>query len=154
MEAFDDVIRQSIEKRIKGVPLEVKANWRAMLDAALKDKDNPDELEDLARQEKTAALKELAESRLSVLIGPAGTGKTTLLSLLCSHKEIAAGEVLLLAPTGKARVRMEQATRGIKLKGFTIAQFLGGSGRYDRKTGQYRLSDQPAEAGGANGNRR
>jgi hypothetical protein len=147
IEAFGDVIRMSIEKRIKGARLEVKANWRALLDAALKVEGTTDEMEDLARQEKTAALKELAESRLSVLIGPAGTGKTTLLAILCSQEEIAAGEVLLLAPTGKARVRMEQATRGIKLKGFTIAQFLGGSGRYEGKTGQYMLSDQPAEAG-------
>lgn len=55
--------------------------------------------------------------------------------------------MLLLAPTGKARVRMEQATRRIKLQGFTIAQFLSGSGRYDGRIGQYKLSDQAAEGG-------
>ena len=100
-----------------------------------------DELEESARAEKTAALKELAESRLSVLIGPAGTGKTTLLSVLCSHPKIEAGGILLLAPTGKARVRMEQSTRGLKLKGYTIAQFLSPH-RYDGSTGRYRLSEQ------------
>jgi hypothetical protein len=39
--------------------------------------------EERARQEKAAALAELAVRRFSVLIGPAGTGKTTLLSVLC-----------------------------------------------------------------------
>lgn len=46
--------------------------------------------------------------RHSVLIGPAGTGKTTLLRALCTLAPVQEGGVLLLAPTGKARVRMEQ----------------------------------------------
>jgi ATP-dependent exoDNAse (exonuclease V) alpha subunit len=54
--------------------------------------------------------------------------------------------VLLLAPTGKARVRMEQSTKDLKLKGYTIAQFLSPH-RYDASTGRYRLSDKPAEVG-------
>lgn len=105
-----------------------------------------DELEEKAREEKTSALKELAESRISVLIGPAGTGKTTLLSVLCSQPEIAKGDVLLIAPTGKVRVRMEQSTEDLKLRGYTIAQFLSPN-RYDASTGRYRLSEKPAEAG-------
>jgi len=145
-----DVIRQSVDKRIGGKRHKVDADWRKLLDERLdgkgKTKKKPDELEERARQEKTASLRELAESRMSVLIGPAGTGKTTLLSILCGHPDIAQGEVLLLAPTGKARVRMEQATQGVKLKGFTIAQFLSQSGRYDGKTGRYRLSDQTPKA--------
>lgn len=143
-----NTIRTAIEKRIKGKRLTVNANWRQLLDKHLKTKGAValDELEETARQEKTAALKELAESRLSVLVGPAGTGKTTLLSVLCSHPEIAEGDVLLLAPTGKARVRMEQATQDLKLKGFTIAQFLSPH-RYDAATGCYRLSEKPAEVG-------
>lgn len=140
------VIRSSITKRSGGKRLEVKADWRALLDAHLKARGvgTPDELEEHARVEKTAALKELAESRLSVLIGPAGTGKTTLLSVLCGHPDIAAGDILLLAPTGKARVRMEQSTRNLRLKGFTIAQFLSPD-RYDGPTGRYRLSNQPPD---------
>ena len=81
-----------------------------------------------------------------MLIGPAGTGKTTLLSVLCSHPEVKAGGILLLAPTGKARVRMEQSTKDLKLKGYTIAQFLSPH-RYDGATGRYRLSDKPSEVG-------
>jgi hypothetical protein len=140
------VIRTSITKRAGGKRLEVKADWRKLLDAhlATKGAGKPDELEERARVEKTAALKELAESRVSVLIGPAGTGKTTLLSVLCGHPDVAAGDILLLAPTGKARVRMEQSTKDLRLKGYTIAQFLSPD-RYDGTTGRYRLSDQPPD---------
>lgn len=47
------------------------------------------------------------------------TGKTTLLSILCSHQEIGKDGILLLAPTGKARVKMEQVGKqyGAKLRG-------------------------------------
>ncbi|MBX7106879.1 MAG: AAA family ATPase, partial [Gemmataceae bacterium] len=138
-----DTIRAAVNKRVRGERHSVPANWRELLDKHLppfeasKDK----ELEEKAREEKTSALKELAESRLSILIGPAGTGKTTLLSVLCSHPKVAEGGVLLLAPTGKARVRMEQATSTLGLKGFTIAQYLSPH-RYDGSTGRYKLSDK------------
>ena len=143
-----EVIRKAIEKRIKGKRLTVDADWRVLLDKHLDlhGTGSSDELEERAREEKTAGLKELAESRLSVLIGPAGTGKTTLLSVLCSQEQIAQGDVLLLAPTGKARVRMEQSTSDLKLKGFTVAQFLSPH-RYDASTSRYKLSDKPSEAG-------
>lgn len=77
------------------------------------------EQEERRRIEKAAALKVLAESRIALLVGPAGTGKTTLLSVLCGHPAITSGEVLFLAPTGKARVRMEQAAKdkGLPIQG-------------------------------------
>ena len=142
------IIRKAISRRAKGMRMSVAADWRALLDEHLANQSSgePDELEESAREEKAAALGELAEARLSVLIGPAGTGKTTLLSVLCSHPKIEAGGVSLLAPTGKARVRMEQSTKNLKLKGYTIAQFLSPH-RYDGTTGRYRLSDKPTEAG-------
>lgn len=143
-----EVIRSAINKRVKGKRLIVEADWKSLLNNHLDihGVSSFDELEGKAREEKTAALKELAESRLSVLIGPAGTGKTTLLSVLCSHPQIAQGDILLLAPTGKARVRMEQSTSDLKLKGFTVAQFLSPD-RYNAPTGRYRLSEKAAEAG-------
>lgn len=141
-------IRLAIDKRIKGKRIAIAADWRRLLDAhlAAQSPAGPDEIEESARTEKTVALKELAEARVSVLIGPAGTGKTTLLSVLCSHPKIEAGGILLLAPTGKARVRMEQSTNNLQLKGYTIAQFLRPH-RYDGATGRYRLSDKSPEAG-------
>jgi hypothetical protein len=142
------VIRDSINKRRSGVRHQISEKWRGLLESrlpAIEDKDR--EAEERARVEKAAALKELAESRFSVLIGSAGTGKTTLLSILCSHAEIAKGGVLLLAPTGKARVKMEQAGKayGVQLRGFTIAQFLSQCDRYDGETGRYHLSPAPKE---------
>jgi hypothetical protein len=138
------VIRTSVEKRRKGKPHSFPEDWRQLLDGVLPPIPADDrEQEERAREEKAAALKVLAECRMSLLVGPAGTGKTTLLSALCGHPEISKGEVLLLAPTGKARVRMEQAAKdkGLKLKGFTIAQFLSDCGRYEGATGRYRLSN-------------
>ena len=84
-------------------------------------------------------LAELAASRASALIGPAGTGKTTLLKILVSQPAIAAGGLLLLAPTGKARVRMQMAT-GHHAQ--TLAQFLVPTGRFDPETGSYRVTGE------------
>lgn len=47
-------------------------------------------------------MKELAEARLSVFVGGAGTSKTTLLTLYFKPKKIQDCGILLLAPTGKA----------------------------------------------------
>ena len=139
-------IRDAVNKRLKGKRFEIREDWRKKLDAEL---DSPitDESEERARQEKTGALEELANSRISVLIGPAGTGKTTLLSVLCRQKDISGGDVLLLAPTGKARVRMEEATKELGIRGYTIAQYLTQSGRYKPETGRYCLSDESHDQG-------
>lgn len=138
------LVRRKVTERLQGKRHSLNANWRALLDQRLPSP-GQDREEERARQEKAAALKELAESRFTVLIGPAGTGKTTLLSVLCGQKDIAAGGVLLLAPTGKARVRMEQATRDLSLTAYTVAQWLSRCDRYDGATGRYHLSERPPE---------
>jgi hypothetical protein len=143
------VIHDSVNKRCRGARHAVPENWRALLDRQLGEINATDrDVEERARVEKAVALKELAEARFSVLIGSAGTGKTTLLSILCGHPEIAKGDVLLLAPTGKARVKMEQAGKryGARLKGYTIAQFLSQCDRYHGATCRYQLSSAPKEA--------
>ncbi|HWD18180.1 MAG TPA: ATP-dependent RecD-like DNA helicase [Verrucomicrobiae bacterium] len=149
-------IRQAVDKRTgdKAQPLEVKVDWRQRLDDFLKPipDDSDRETEENARQEKAAALVQLASSRFSVLIGPAGTGKTTLLSVLCAHPDVAEGNILLLAPTGKARVRMESIARRAGTQNFqaaTLAQFLWKSGRYEGRTGRYRLQPDAEPDGGA-----
>lgn len=142
------LIEQTVLKRSRGRRHQLSIDWRACLDAEL-DKNGAvgllSDKEEQARQEKTVALQELAESRFSVLIGPAGTGKTTLLSVLCAQPQIAQGGVLLLAPTGKARVRMEAVAGNLKLQAYTIAQFLYRRDRYDGKAQRYHLSDRPSE---------
>lgn len=134
-----DLIRGTVQKRARAKRHMSTISWRERLDAVLPvigESDDPQELR--ARQEKAEALQELFESRLSVLLGPAGTGKTTLLKVLCEEPIVKDQGILLLAPTGKARVRMEEQT---KIRGArTVAQFLLPLDRYEPGTGTYRLS--------------
>ena len=134
-----EVIRSSVVKRVNGARHSAQIDWGNLLNQTLGDKPGQNDVEETtARKEKTAALKELYESRFTVLVGPAGTGKTMLLKVLCHEPSIQAGGVLLLAPTGKARVRMETQTgiNGAK----TIAQFLLPLDRYEPQAGNYHPS--------------
>ncbi len=142
-----EIINVKVKNSLKGDRLTLSADWRALLDQELKEytQGEPDEEELKAREEKVAALKEIAESRFSVLIGPAGTGKTTLLSILAKQPEIKGNGVLFLAPTGKARVRMEELSQGTGIKVTTVAQFLLQYHRFDGKLQQYKLSDEYCE---------
>ncbi len=138
-----NTINRRVKDKVNGKRLVLEADWKVLIDEALKpsSKNALDEQERKARQEKAAALKEIAESRFSVLIGPAGTGKTTLLAILAGQKEVERNGVLLLAPTGKARVRMEEIAHGIKVTTKTLAQFLSGYNRYKGELHQYVFSD-------------
>lgn len=137
-------IQRFVERR-HGAPRHPdQVDWRPRLTEVLGPFDVGDRDESRAREEKLAALEELYASRISILIGPAGTGKTTLLKVLCDEPSVSGGNVLLLAPTGKARVRLGLA---LKRDAKTIAQFLLPSGRYLPATGQYRLSGGAPEDG-------
>jgi ATP-dependent exoDNAse (exonuclease V) alpha subunit len=148
---IDCLIRRSVDKRLNANRHDITENWRGLVDKAFGRNDVVDaeekDQEEKARQEKTAILKELAEARLSVLIGGAGTGKTTLLSLLCKSDKIANGGILLLAPTGKARVRMSQAMKkqDVSFDAKTVAQFLLPNKRYRGRTMRYQISDIDAK---------
>ncbi|WP_248581622.1 ATP-dependent RecD-like DNA helicase [Nocardioides sp. InS609-2] len=107
---------------------------RAAIDAGFGVADPNDTEEELARTEKAAGLHELFASRLSVLVGPAGTGKTSLLSTLVALPDIAQDGVLLLAPTGKARVQLQSK---VKHPAQTLASFLVKKGGFDPNTGRY-----------------
>jgi ATP-dependent exoDNAse (exonuclease V) alpha subunit len=141
------IISQKIDDRVNGKRLPLTANWQSLLNEALKPftKGEPDTQELKARKEKATALKEIAEARFSVLIGPAGTGKTTLLTILAGQKEVENNGVLLLAPTGKARVRMEEVARNLQVTAKTLAQFLSGFDRYNGDIQRYVFSDRYCE---------
>ncbi|MCG7399681.1 ATP-dependent DNA helicase [Caballeronia zhejiangensis] len=135
--AFRKLLSSQIHLRVRqGARFVYPDDWRARLDKLLPALDETDKDEVRARQEKAAALAELAASRFSVLVGPAGAGKTTVLRALCQHEQIGEMGVLLLAPTGKARVQLSQKC-GRDAQ--TLAQFLAGCGeRYDGRTGVYK----------------
>ena len=144
IQEFGDVIRSAVKKRVNSLNRhQITEDWLKIVNEEFGNEDLS-ELEKRAREEKAAVLKELAEARLSVLIGGAGTGKTTLLSILCKSEKIKAGGVLLLAPTGKARVRMSQVMKQHAAK--TVAQFLRASGRFDYRTFSYCLSNKTADS--------
>lgn len=133
------VIRDQVERRLKAAPIGGAPDFAARLDEvldAVDDSVGQDELEaeQRARTEKVAALHTLYSSRISVLIGSAGTGKTKLLQVLRHTPAVAAGGVLLIAPTGKARV---QLAHRVEAEAVTLAQFLVATKRYDPWTERY-----------------
>ena len=150
-----DIIRKKVKERMKGKRHDINENWRQKLNGKIEEEQlerygeipETDEDEERARHEKSSCLQELANARFSVLVGPAGTGKTTLLSVLAQCAAIEAKGVLLLAPTGKARVRMEEIIKGSHIKTTTLAQFLRNYKRYLPDLQQYVLSDKYCEGG-------
>lgn len=81
-----------------------------------------------ALEEQAKALERITTRKLSVLVGRAGTGKTTVLAGLLKSSKLAADGILFLAPTGKARVRLSQKANA---NAMTVAQFLFQLKRYD-----------------------
>lgn len=137
-----DLIRKTISKRSKGKPNSREFDWAGLVNQAIDSVCSTSDLcgdDERARQEKAVALEVLYKSRISVLVGSAGTGKSTLIKALCLIEPVRDGGILLLAPTGKARVSLEQAS-GMAGQGKTIAQFLYGLRRYDGITGRYYIN--------------
>jgi len=139
LKRFDTIknkIRNFIQKRLlRNIDPPIDQDWRELIDQkfgkiGITKPTWYQERDERARQEKANALQVLANNRVSELIGPAGTGKTTLLNILCEQDFIQNGTVLRLAPTGKARVKMGPDAK-------TLAQFLIQAKRYNPETGQY-----------------
>ena len=146
---YGTAIREFIESHLKRAgALRDVAGWRDRVDSALSSSAKADALEEIARSEKTRALEQLVSKGFAVLIGGAGTGKTTLVDVLCRAAREQGVSPLLLAPTGKARVRLEQLA-GSGSRAYTLAQFLKMYDRYDPSTGHYR----PTGGSRASGNR-
>ena len=89
---IDNKIREFVKERQKTERFNISENWDKLVnDYFNRFGNHVDDKERMARKEKVAILKEMANARLSVLIGGAGTGKTTLLSLLCKSEQIRNG---------------------------------------------------------------
>ena len=137
---FGKVVSMNVRGSLQGNRHSSDNGWEDLLEEQFGPAQ--DDEEKRAREEKAAALAELAESRFSVLAGSAGTGKTSLLGILCSRDEIREDGILLLAPTGKARVRMQELAEGTS-GAQTVAQFLIKSNRFNPHSFRYQLSDSP-----------
>ena len=83
------LIQSAVDQRLNNVPKRIKINWRELVNREFNKQDIviEDADEDVARAEKATALECLADSRFSVLVGPAGTGKTTVLRILLGQGE-------------------------------------------------------------------
>ena len=138
------IIRQRINiEQIISKPYGIEKDWLKLINshekfAALDPKSTDYNDEILARNEKAEALNILTNYRFSVLIGPAGSGKTSLLEIFEKLDDVVKGGVLKLAPTGKARVKLGHDAK-------TLAQFLYPD-RYDALTGTYFTNDKAGKS--------
>jgi hypothetical protein len=128
----EDRLRSVLSKRAAKQVASVLAKWPVLLEQAITDAggrfDPKNERHAAALAEQADALSRLTSRRLTVLVGRAGTGKTSVLGALMQCEPLAKDGILLLAPTGKARVRLGKATGESAM---TVAQFLHRLGRYD-----------------------
>lgn len=127
---IDDYLRKIFKGRAsKDVKSPVKEDWNTIVKASIDDYNEANERCRNAVADQVKALEMFCSKRLSVLAGPAGTGKTTVVKAFLKSPQIKAEGTLLLAPTGKARVRLGNMSAGIQA--LTIAQFLTRQGFFD-----------------------
>jgi AAA domain/UvrD-like helicase C-terminal domain len=128
----EDKLRSILSKRAARSLPSLNENWSDLIAVTVGESDGQsstaDERHRNATLEQATALETVTTRRLSVLVGRAGTGKTTVLGALLKSTALADGGVLFLAPTGKARVRLGQKTGATAM---TVAQFLYQLRRYD-----------------------
>ena len=130
-----ELLQRKLRARTRRKLPSLKEPWREILVETVKsmpegarfDQNDPRTSE--ALDEQAAAIETLTTRKASVLVGRAGTGKSTLLGAL-SRAPSQRGRVLFLAPTGKARVRLESRVAQ-QIEVMTVAGFLYSLGRYD-----------------------
>ena len=121
LQVFEQEIKELVVRRASRSDQGSDIDWQFALREDFGE--SKGERDDRARAEKERALQILSERRFSLLTGGAGTGKTSVARVLLNALEHRDGHqtTLLLAPTGKARVRLGTET---KREARTIHQFL------------------------------
>jgi len=140
----EDYLRKILNARVKKKLPSLEVDWKELLQQAIEDAGGKIEpgnyRHSQALSEQAEALEILTTRKMTALVGRAGTGKTSVMGAFLKVPTIYEEEgVLLLAPTGKARVRLSKATQAEAL---TIAQFLYRCKRYDG------VRQRPLYAGG------
>ena len=131
-ETIESYFRKTLLARAKKELDPIDEKWDKLIQQTIKangitfSKENPRHVAALA--DKVEALKQITSRKISILHGPAGTGKTTVMGALFGCKELTKDGILLLAPTGKARVKLGKMAGS---EAFTIAQFLNRQKRFD-----------------------
>ena len=132
---MEDRLRSILRKRAAKPLRSLGVAWADLLREAIAERSpeaadrTDDRYEASPCSEQADALERITTRRLSVLVGQAGTGKTTVLSALLKAKSLVDDGVLFLAPTGKASVQIAAKASGAEVR--TVAAFLYSLGRYD-----------------------
>ena len=144
---YKEVARGVLSERLSD-RLPNAQNWKETVANSLKEIIEDEKINDDAINEQAEALEILETSKISVLTGGAGTGKTTALGVFASSEEIQKGGVLALAPTGKARVQLENSFRdnGVEADFMTVAQFLNLYGGFDGRTMEYCMPTEQSQS--------
>ncbi len=131
-ETIESYFRRTLLARAKKELDPIDEKWDKLIQKTIKangivfNNENPRHVAALGDQ--VDALKQITSRKISILHGPAGTGKTTVMGALFGCKELTKDGILLLAPTGKARVKLGKMAGS---EAFTIAQFLNRQKRFD-----------------------
>ncbi len=120
-EREEEVSKKFIARSKAKTKKEIKENWEVIVKSVIDNFDSSNKRSMEAIKDQARALDIMANYKLSVLTGPAGTGKTKVVEAFLKSSTIRNQGVLLLAPTGKARVRLAKMAG---IEAFTIAQFL------------------------------
>jgi len=130
---IDDYLRKIFLARASKLLDRIDEDWTKLIRETVQstgrkvDSSNPRHNE--ALKDQVRALEVLTSHKLSILHGPAGTGKTSVLGALFRSKILRGSGILLLAPTGKARERLKGMAKSDSA--YTIAQFLTRQKRFD-----------------------
>lgn len=133
---MEEFLRSRLVSRARtDVSSPIQEDWQKVVINSISNyrADNPRSVD--AAMKQIEAVETFSRKKLSVLTGSAGTGKTTVVKAFLESPQIHKEGVLLLAPTGKARVRLGSMSSGTTAQ--TIAQFLTSMGVYDIQRNRY-----------------